>query len=154
MPAVAIDDLYDYDQKYLAEILKSVKTIAMVGASADKTKFSYGVLRVLHETGYDMIPVNPNPALTEIRGIPVVHSLEQIDRPVDMVEVFRPREELYAITEQAIAIGAQVLWAQIGVYDDRAAKLAEDAGMKVVMNRCPKIELFRPFWKPRLDLAI
>ncbi|WP_316015015.1 CoA-binding protein [Roseobacter sp. HKCCA0434] len=154
MPAAAIDDLYDYDPAYLADILKSVRTIAMVGASADKTKFSYGVLRVLHETGYDMIPVNPNPALTEIRGLPVAHSLAEIDRPVDMVEVFRPKEELYAIAEQAIAIGAKVLWAQIGVYDDRAAKLAEEAGLKVVMNRCPKIELFRPFWKPRLDLAI
>jgi len=154
MPAQALDDLYDYDQKYLADILKSVKTIAMVGASADKTKFSYGVLRVLHETGYDMIPVNPNPNLTEIRGIPVAHSLEEIDRPVDMVEVFRPKEELYAITQKAIAIGAKVVWGQIGVYDDAAAKLAEDAGVKMVMNRCPKIELFRPFWKPRLDLAI
>ena len=154
MPVEAMDALYDYDPKYLAGILKSVKTIAMVGASADKTKFSYGVLRVLHETGYDMIPVNPNRDLKEIRGIPVYHSLEEIDRPVDMVEVFRPKEEFYAIAEQAIAIGAKVLWGQIGVYDDRAAKLAEDAGLKVVMNRCPKIELFRPFWKPRLDLAI
>ena len=154
MPATALDELYDYDSQFLADILKSVKTIAMVGASGDKTKFSYGVLRVLHETGYDMIPVNPNPKLGEIRGIPVVRSLKDIDRPVDMVEVFRPKEELYAITEQAIEIGAKVLWGQIGVYDDRAAKLAEDAGMKVVMNRCPKIELFRPFWKPRLDLTI
>ncbi len=154
MPEADIDHIYDYDSKYLADILKSVKTIAMVGASADKTKFSYGVLRVLHETGYDMIPVNPNPAVTEIRGIKVYHSLQEIDRPVDMVEVFRPKEELYGIAEQAIAIGAKVLWGQIGVYDDRAAKLAEEAGLKVVMNRCPKIELFRPFWKPRLDLAI
>ncbi|NNE88615.1 MAG: CoA-binding protein [Silicimonas sp.] len=154
MPAAAMDELYHYDPKYLADILKSVKTIAMVGASADKTKFSYGVLRVLHETGYDMIPVNPNPNLTEIRGIPVCHSLEEIDRPVDMVEVFRPKEEFFAITERAIAIGAKVIWGQIGVYDDRAAQLAEAAGLKVVMNRCPKIELFRPFWKPRLDLAI
>ena len=154
MPIQALDDLYDYDQTYLSDILKSVKTIAMVGASADRTKFSYGVLRVLHETGYDMIPINPNPALTEIRGIPVYHSLEEIDRPVDMVEVFRPRQEFYAITEQAIAIGAKVVWGQIGVYDDEAAKLAEGAGLKVVMNRCPKIELFRPFWKPRLDLGI
>ena len=154
MPAAAMDELYDYDSEYLADILKSVKTIAMVGASADKTKFSYGVLRVLHETGYDMIPVNPNPNVTEIRGITVYPSLEAIDRPVDMVEVFRPKEELYGIAEQAIAIGAKVLWGQIGVYDDRAAKLAENAGLRVVMNRCPKIELFRPFWKPRLDLAI
>ena len=154
MPEADIDHLYDYAPDYLSDILRSVKTIAMVGASGDKTKFSYGVLRVLHETGYDMVPVNPNPELTEIRGIPVVHSLEEINRPVDMVEVFRPKEELYAITEEAIAIGAKVLWGQIGVYDDRAAKLAEKAGLKVVMNRCPKIELFRPFWKPRLGQAI
>ncbi len=154
MPEADIDRLYDYPPEYIADILRSVKTIAMVGASADKTKFSYGVLRVLHETGYDMIPVNPNPNVTEIRGIPVYHSLEEIDRPVDMVEVFRPKEELYGIAEQAIAIGGKVLWGQIGVYDDRAARLAEEAGLKVVMNRCPKIELFRPFWKPRLDLAI
>ncbi len=154
MPEADIDRIYDYSQEYLAGILRSVKTIAMVGASADRTKFSYGVLRVLHETGYEMLPVNPNPEVTEIRGIKVYHTLEEIGRPVDMVEVFRPKEELYGIAEQAIAIGAKVLWGQIGVYDDRAAKLARDAGLKVVMNRCPKIELFRPFWKPRLDLAI
>lgn len=154
MPVTALDDLYDYDPAYLADILKSVKSIAMVGASADKTKFSYGVLRVLHETGYDMIPVNPNPKVTEIRGLKVYDSLQEIDRPVDMVEVFRPKEEFYGFAEQAIAIGAKVLWGQIGVYDDRAARLAEEAGLKVVMNRCPKIELFRPFWKPRLDLEI
>jgi hypothetical protein len=154
MPEADIDHIYDYSADYLAEILRSVKTIAMVGASGDKTKFSYGVLRVLHETGYEILPVNPNPKVTEIRGIKVYHSLEEIDRPVDMVEVFRPKEELYGIAEKAIAIGAKVLWGQIGVYDDRAAKLAEDAGLKVVMNRCPKIELFRPFWKPRLDLKI
>jgi hypothetical protein len=154
MPEADIDRVYDYSQKYLSDILRSVKTIAMVGASGDKTKFSYGVLRVLHETGYEMLPVNPNPKVTEIRGIKVYHSLEEIDRPVDMVEVFRPKEELYGVAEKAIAIGAKVLWGQIGVYDDRAARLAEDAGLKVVMDRCPKIELFRPFWKPRLDLAI
>jgi len=154
MPDANIEHRYNYSQAYLSDILRSVKSIAMVGASNDKTKFSYGVLRVLHETGYDMIPVNPNSNVTEIRGIPVYRSLKDIDRSVDMVEVFRPKEELYGITEQAIEIGAKVLWAQIDVYDDRAAKLAEDAGMKVVMDRCPKIELFRPFWKPRLDLAI
>ena len=154
MPEADIDRLYDYSPEYLADILRSVKTIAMVGASNNRTKFSYGVLRVLHETGYEMLPVNPNPEVTEIRGLKVYHSLEEIDRPVDMVEVFRPKEELYGIAEKAIAIGAKVLWGQIGVYDDRAAKLARDAGLKVVMNRCPKIELFRPFWKPRLDLAI
>ena len=154
MPEAEIDRIYDYDPKYLADILSSVKTIAMVGASADKTKFSYGVLRQLSEIGYDILPVNPNPAVTEIRGLKVYHSLEEIDKPVDMVDVFRPKEELYGLAEKAIAIGAKVLWGQIGVYDDAAAKLAEDAGLKVVMNRCPKIELFRPFWKPRLDLKI
>lgn len=143
-----------YADDYLKGILSSVKTIAMVGASADKTKFSYGVLRQLSEIGYDILPVNPNPKLKEIRGLRVYHSLEEIDKPVDMVDVFRPKEELYALAERAIAIKAKVLWGQIGVYDDRAAKLAEDAGLQVVMNRCPKIELFRPFWKPRLDLEI
>ena len=139
---------------FLEDILKSVKAIVMVGASADKTKFSYGVLRVLHETGYEMLPDNPNPGIIEIRGIKVYHSLEEIDRPVDMAEVFRPKEELCDIAAQAIAIGAKVLWGQIDVYDGAAAKLAEDAGLKVVMNRCPKIELFRPFWRARLDLRI
>lgn len=154
MPEANIDSPYEYDSEYLAEILRSVKTIAMVGASGDKTKFSYGVLRVLHETGYDMIPINPNPALAEIRGLKVYDTLADVDRPVDMVQVFRRSEELYGIAEQAIHIRARVLWGQIGVYDDRAAKLAEDAGLTVVMDRCPKIELFRPFWKPRLDLKI
>ena len=143
-----------YSDDYLQEILNSVKTIAMVGASPDKTKFSYGVLRVLHETGYDMIPVNPRPGLKEIRGLTVYSSLEQIDRPVDMVEVFRKSEDLYGIAEESIAIGAKVLWGQIGVINHDAARLAEEAGLKVVMNRCPKIELFRPFWKPRLDPEI
>ena len=154
MPDADINHIYEYDPKYLADILSSVKTIALVGASADKTKFSYGVLRVLHETGYTMFPVNPNPELKEIRGIKVYHSLEEIEHKVDMVEVFRPKEEFYGFAEKAISIGAKVLWGQINVYDDKAAKLAENAGLKVVMNRCPKIELFRPFWKPRLDLEI
>ena len=143
-----------YSDDYLQDILSSVKTIAMVGASPDKTKFSYGVLRVLHETGYDMIPVNPRPELKEIRGLKVYSSLDKIDRPVDMVEVFRKPEDLYGIVEEAIAIGAKVLWGQIGVINHDAARLAEEAGLKVVMNRCPKIELFRPFWNPRLDPEI
>ena len=143
-----------YSDDYLKDILTSVKTIAMVGASPDKTKFSYGVLRVLNETGYEMIPVNPRPDITEIRGLKVYPNLKSIDRPVDMVEVFRKPEDLYEIAKEAIAINAKVLWGQIGVINDEAARLAEDAGLKVVMNRCPKIELFRPFWKPRLDLKI
>ena len=154
MPDADVDHIYDYSQTYLADILKSVKTIAMVGASSDKTKFSYGVLRVLHETGYEMLPVNPDRKLHEIRGLKVYHSLKEINKPVDMVQVFRRKEELFRVAQEAIEIGAKVLWGQIGVYDDEAARIAEDAGLKVVMNRCPKIELFRPFWKPRLDLKI
>ena len=154
MPEAEIDRIYDYDPSYLADILKSVKTIAMVGASGDKTKFSYGVLRQLSEIGYDILPINPNPAIKEIRGLRVYRSLKEIEKQIDMVEVFRPANELYGIAEQAIEVKAKVLWGQIGVYDDRAADLAEAAGLKVVMNRCPKIELFRPFWKPRLDLKI
>ncbi len=154
MPEADIDHIYNYEPGYLADILKSVKTIAMVGASPDKTKFSYGVLRVLHETGYDMIPINPRPDVTEIRGLKVFPTLRDVDRPIDMVQVFRRKKELLGIARDAIDLGAKVLWGQIDVYDDEAAKLAEDAGLKVVMNRCPKIELFRPFWKPRLDLAI
>ena len=141
----------DYPPSYLAEILKSVRTIAMIGASSDRTKFSYGVLRVLHETGYDMIPVNPHLKVREIRGLPVFSSLSEIDRPVDMVEVFRKSEDLPQIAKETVKIGAKVLWCQIGVRNDTAAKIAENAGIKVVMNRCPKIELFRPFWKPKLD---
>ena len=143
-----------YSDDYLRDILQSVKTIAMVGASPDKTKFSYGVLRVLHETGYDMIPVNPRPEITEIRNLKVYPNLTAIDRPVDMVEVFRKPEDLYEVAEEAIAIKAKVLWGQIGVINYEAARLAEEAGIKVVMNRCPKIELFRPFWKPHPDLKI
>ena len=144
----------EYPAEYLAVILKEVKSIAMVGASSDPAKFSYGVLRVLHETGYEMIPVNPKEAGTEIRGLPVYESLSSIKRPVDMVQMFRTSEATFGVTEEAIAIGAKVIWMQLGVRNDAAAKLAEAAGLKVVMNRCPKIELFRPFWKPRLNQAI
>ena len=129
-----------YSEDYLQDILSSVKTIAMVGASPDKTKFSYGVLRVLHETGYDMIPVNPRPELKEIRGLKVYSSLDKIDRPVDMVEVFRKPEDLYGIAEEAIAIGAKVLWGQIGVINHKAARLAEEAGLKVVIEKFLKGE--------------
>lgn len=144
----------EYPAEYLASILSDVKTIAMVGASPDATKFSYGVLRVLHEQGYNMIPVNPREAGNEIRGLKVYASLADIDEPVDMVDVFRASAALPGIAQEAIDIGAKVLWAQIGVYDEEAAKLAEAAGLRVVMNRCPKIELFRPFWKPKLNQDI
>ena len=143
--------------KWIASF-RRVLTLNGVGAGTSVAIVSESqsrpVLRQLSEIGYDILPVNPNPNVSEIRGLKVYHSLEEIDKRVDMVDVFRPKEELYAFAEKAIAIGAKVLWGQIGVYDDKAAQLAEAAGLKVVMNRCPKIELFRPFWKPRLDLKI
>lgn len=144
----------EYSAEYLAKILSDAKTIAMVGASPDATKFSYGVLRVLHEQGYNMIPVNPKEAGNEIRGLKVYASLANIDQPVDMVQVFRASEALPGIAQEAVDIGAKILWGQIGVYSDEAAKIAEAAGMRVVMDRCPKIELFRPFWKPKLNQII
>jgi predicted CoA-binding protein len=149
-----MDHQKPYKDEYLQSILKSVKTIAMVGASPDKTKFSYGVLRVLSETGYDMIPINPRRGLTEIRGLRVYPNLKSIGREVDMVEVFRNSDELENVAHEAIAIKAKVLWGQIGVFNETAARIAEESGMKVVMDRCPKIELFRPFWKPKLHLKI
>ena len=149
-----MDHSEPYGDDYLHDILASVKTIAMVGASPDKTRFSYGVLRVLHETGYDMIPINPSEGLNEIRGLRVFQSLSSIDRPVDMVNVFRRSEDLIDVAHEAVAIEAKVLWSQIGVFSEEAARVAEAAGLKVVMNRCPKIELFRPFWKPKLHLEI
>lgn len=144
----------EYSAEYLASILSDVKTIAMVGASPDATKFSYGVLRVLHEQGYNMKPVNPKEAGNEIRGMKVYASLADIDEPIDMVQVFRASPALPGIAQEAIDVGAKVLWGQIGVYSEDAAKLAEDAGLRVVMDRCPKIELFRPFWKPKLGQTI
>ena len=143
-----------YSDDYLQDILKSVKTIAMVGASPDKTKFSYGVLRVLSETGYEIIPINPRLGLEEIRGLKVYPSLEAVGRPIDMVDVFRRAEDLPQIAQEAVNVGAKILWGQIGVKNAEAARIAEEAGLKVVMDRCPKIELFRPFWKPKLDLKI
>ena len=105
MPEADIDRLYNYDPKYLAEILSSVKTIAMVGASGDKTKFSYGVLRQLNEIGYDILPVNPNPNVSEIRGLKVYHSLEEIEKPIDMVDVFRQRENSTQLPKKQQLLG-------------------------------------------------
>ncbi|MDE2694200.1 MAG: CoA-binding protein, partial [Paracoccaceae bacterium] len=99
-------------------------------------------------------PINNKPDIKEIRGIKVFPSLDAVDQPIDMVQVFRRADALYGVAEEAINIGAKVLWGQIGVYDEEAASLAEAAGLQVVMNRCPKIELFRPFWKPKLGLSI
>ena len=149
-----MDHKEEYSAKYIADVLASVKTIAMVGASPDPTKFSYGVLRVLHEQGFKMFPINNKPDIKEIRGIKVFSSLDAVDQPIDMVQVFRRADALYGVAEEAINIGAKVLWGQIGVFNEDAASLAEEAGLQVDMNRCPKIELFRPFWKPKLGLGI
>ena len=149
-----MDHKEEYSTKYIADVLASVKTIAMVGASPDPTKFSYGVLRVLHEQGFKMFPINNKPEIKEIRGIKVFPSLDAVDQPIDMVQVFRRADALYGVAEEAINIGAKVLWGQIGVFNEDAASLAEDAGLQVVMNRVTKMELFRPFWKPKLGLGI
>ncbi|MGQ7847340.1 CoA-binding protein [Granulosicoccus sp. 3-233] len=132
-----------YPEGYIAGILSDVKTMAMVGASPDPSRPSHGVLRVLKDQGYNMIPVNPKQAGEQILGLDVVASLADIDEPVDMVDVFRVSEALPGIAKEAIDIGAGVLWSQLGVYSEEAARLAEEAGLRVVMNRCPKIELFR-----------
>ncbi len=139
----------DYPAGYIAGILREVKTIAMVGASSDRAKFSLAVLRALNDAGYDMIPVNPNHPGSEIGGLKCYKSLASIGRPVDMVEIFRASEHAYGVTEAAIEIGAKVIWMQVGVRNDAAARLAEAAGLKVVMNRCPKIELIRPSFEIR-----
>ena len=101
-----------------------------------------------------MFPVNPTLAGSNIRGLKVFTSLSSIDEKIDMVQVFRKAEDLPRVAIEAVEIGAKVLWGQIGVKHPEAAKIAEEAGLKVVMNRCPKIELFRPFWKPKLNLKI
>ncbi len=142
-----MDHTQPYSDVYLQGILKSVNSIAMVGASPDKTKFSYGVLRVLNETGYDMIPVNPRPGLDEIRGMKVFPSLSSIDRSVDMVEVFRRPEDLMGITQEAIAIGAKVLWLQLGIRSEEAKELVESNNIDYIENSCTKMEYQKFFLK-------
>jgi hypothetical protein len=137
------DHADDDSQAWLQAVLASVRTIALVGASANPAKPSHQVMQFLLDAGYDVIPVNPRAAGTEILGQEVQPSLESIDRPVDMVDVFRPSRELPEIARQAVAIGARVLWGQLDIQDDEAARIAEAGGLTVVMNRCPKIELNR-----------
>jgi predicted CoA-binding protein len=129
-----------YDDAYLRDILRSVKTIAMVGASTNWNRPSYFVFKYLQGKGYRMIPVNPGSAGESLLGETVCAALADITLPVDMVDIFRKSEAAGAITDAAIAIRAKVVWMQIGVRDDDAAARAEAAGLKVVMNRCPKIE--------------
>ena len=132
-----------YSDSYIRGILTTHKRFAMVGASAKKVRPSYFVLRYLIDKGYDVYPVNPGLAGGELLGRPVHASLEEIPEAIDVVDIFRGSEAAFAITKQAIAIGAKVVWMQLGVRNDDAAQLAEAAGLRVVMNRCPKIEYGR-----------
>jgi predicted CoA-binding protein len=145
-----------YSDSYIRSILTSVKTIAMVGASPLNVRPSYFAFKYLAERGYDMIPVNPGQVGKSLLGKPFVASLGDIGRPVDMVEIFRASQYAPKLVEEALALSPRpkVLWMQLGVRHDEAGARAEAAGLKVVMNRCPKIELFRPFWKPRLNQPV
>jgi O-acetylhomoserine (thiol)-lyase len=132
-----------YTDAKLRSILQRVKTIAMVGASSNWNRPSYFVMKYLQGKGYRVIPVNPGVAGEELLGEKVYASLRDIPEPVDMVDVFRPPRDAPAIVEDAIAIGAKVVWMQLGIRNDTAAAIAEKAGIDVVMNRCPKIEFGR-----------
>ena len=137
MPAVNHDR---YDDTYLRKILRDSKTIAMVGASANWNRPSYFAMKYLLDRGYKVIPVNPAAAGQEIMGQKVYASLAELPRKADMVDIFRNSEAAGPITDEAIAHGAKVVWMQLGVRNEEAAKRAEAAGLKVVINRCPKIE--------------
>ncbi len=132
-----------YSDDYIRAILRQAKTIAMVGASANWNRPSYFAMKYLQRKGYRVIPVNPREAGQQILGETVYANLGDIPDKIDLVDCFRARDAIPAITDQAIAIGAPILWMQLGIRHDDAAAKAEAAGMKVVMNRCPKIEYGR-----------
>ena len=133
----------NYSDDYIRSILENVRTIAMVGASSNTVRPSYFVLKYLLEKGYRVFPVNPGHAGKEFLGQTVYASLSDIPDPVDMVDIFRNAQAAGPITDEAIAIGAKIVWMQLSVRNDEAAARAEAAGLKVVMNRCPKIEYGR-----------
>lgn len=134
-----------YSDDYLRGILRSVRTIAVVGASERPNRPSHYVMAFLQAHGYRVIPVNPRASVPEILGEKVYNTLAEIPEAIDMVDVFRRSEEVAAVVDEAIAKGVKVVWMQLGVRDDAAARKAEQAGLKVVMNRCPKIEYPRLF---------
>ncbi|MCA0057747.1 CoA-binding protein [Mesorhizobium sp. B261B1A] len=134
---------YDsYDNAYIAGILNSVKTIAMVGASANDVRPSYFVLKYLLAKGFEVFPINPGHAGKEILGRRVYGSLAEIAQPTDMVDIFRASAAVPGVVDQVLKLNPlpKVIWMQLGVRHDEAAARAEAAGIKVVMNRCPKIE--------------
>ena len=131
-----------YDDNYIRGILNTVKSIAMVGASPVNVRPSYFAFKYLVQRGYDMIPVNPGHVGKSLLGRPFVGSLADIGRPVDMVEIFRSSAHLMPVVDEALKLSPlpKVIWMQLGGRDDASAEKAEAAGIKVVMNRCPKIE--------------
>ena len=139
-------DHKSYSDDYLRGILESVRTIAVVGASPRHERPSHRVMAYLQRRGYRAIPVNPNAVDDPINSEKVYTSLAEVPEPIDMVDVFRRPEAAGGVVDEAIAIGAKVVWMQLGVRDDAAAARAEARGLKVVMNRCPAIEI------PRLGL--
>jgi predicted CoA-binding protein len=131
----------------IAELLRETRTIAMVGASDRPTRPSWGVMAFLLDQGYRVLPVNPQLAGDEIHGQRVLADLAAIDEPIDMVDIFRRPAAAGEAVDAAIAAGAKSVWLQIGVINEAAAERAEAAGLKVVMNRCPVIEI------PRLGVS-
>jgi uncharacterized protein len=132
-----------YTDAFLKDTLARVRTIAVVGASANWNRPSFFVMKYLQAKGFRIVPVNPREAGTAILGEKVYAALEDIPHAIDMVEIFRNSDEAGPLTDAAIAKGAKVVWMQIGVRNDAAAARAEAAGLTVVMNRCPKIEYSR-----------
>jgi predicted CoA-binding protein len=129
-----------YPDAYIRDILVHHRTIAMVGATPNPSRPSYFAMKYLLGKGFHIIPVNPGHAGNTILDQPVYGALGEITEPIEIVDIFRNSEAALPITREAIRIGAKVVWMQLGVRNDEAAKLAEEAGLKVVMNRCPKIE--------------
>ncbi len=131
-----------YSAEYIADILREVKTIALIGASNNTVRPSYFVLNYLLEKGYQVFPVNPGLAGQEISGRKVYASLAEIPVPIDMIDIFRNSEAALAVIKEALTIPqkAKVIWMQLGVRNDEAAALAESHGLKVIMDRCPKME--------------
>ncbi|MFS2149845.1 CoA-binding protein [Rhizobium sp. Rhizsp42] len=131
-----------YSDEYILDILRSVKTIALTGASPNPARPSNGVMGYLLSRGYEVVPVNPGQVGKCIQGQEVFGHLAEVPVPVDMVDVFRASNYLSEVVDEALAMNPRpkVIWAQLGVRDDAAAAKAEAAGIKVVMDRCPAIE--------------